>query len=46
MAMGCAANVMKEVAATTIRVEISRSSKMLRLYVWVVPKTHSSRRAG
>jgi hypothetical protein len=46
VAMGCVADVMEEVAASIFRVEISRDSKMLRLYMWVVPRTDRSRRRG
>ena len=39
VALGCVAEVTEEVSASIFRVEISRGSKMLRLYMWVVSQT-------
>jgi len=46
VAMGCVADVMEEVASSIFRVEVSRGSKILRLYMWMVPQADSSRRTG
>jgi hypothetical protein len=44
LAMGCVADVLEEVSVSIFRVEISRGSKILRLYMWVISQTDRSRR--